>query len=320
MQYRQLGKTELEVSVFGLGGNTFGQHATFNHYNDEQGSIAIIRQAADRGINLIDTADIYSNGLSESYIGKAIAGHRDDFVILSKVGMAVDDDPQKSGLSAKHIMASIEGSLRRLGTDYLDLYCAHQPDPMTPVEETLKTLDDLVRQGKVRFIGCSNFSGRQIADANDAAEQRGCGSFMVSQSPYNLLDRSIETDILPCCLQHEMSVVVYAPLAQGILTGKYKRGAAIPAATRAWENPDEDLAVDMTDAKLALVERLDEWARRHGHRVGELAIAWLLAQPGVASALTGVTSIDQLEANIRATEWVLEENQVIELNAMSRTG
>ena len=320
MQYRQLGNTGLEVSILGLGGNTFGKHATFGHYNDEQESIAVVQHAADLGINLIDTADMYSGGVSESYIGKAIVGRRDDLVILSKVGKSLDHDPEYCDLSRQHIMDSVEGSLRRLGTDYLDLYCAHAPDPTTPLEETLQTFDDLIRQGKVRYIGCSNFSGTEIASANDVADNRGYAAFVLSQSSYSLLDRSIETDVLPYCLKRGMSVVAYGPLAQGVLTGKYKRGAAIPVATRAWENPSENLAESMTDETLELVEQFDDWAKSHGHGVGELALVWLLAQSSVASVLTGVTSTDQLDANIKATEWVLEGNLVEEVNRLCSVG
>jgi aryl-alcohol dehydrogenase-like predicted oxidoreductase len=313
MQYRRLGNSGLTVSIIGLGGTTFGQHATFKHYSDESGSVGIIDRAADLGINLLDTADMYADGVSESYIGKAIAGRRDRFIIASKVGMPVGDGPNDAGLSRGHIMDSIEGTLRRLGTDYVDLYYAHVADPTTPIEETLRAFDDLIRQGKVRYVGCSNFAGWQIGDAHAVAERRGYAQFSVSQSPYNLFERSIEAEVVPCCLHYGMSIVAYAPLAQGILTGKYRRGAAIPPNTRAWQNPSKNLASYMTDAKLAMVERLDTWARDAGHGMVELAISWLVAKPFVSSILTGVTSIDQLETNVKATDWRLTREQVTEV-------
>ena len=202
MEYRQLGSSGLKVSVLGLGGNVFGQHGPFQHYVDEAGTVAILDRAADLGVSFIDTADMYSNGVSETYLGKAIAGRRDHFIIASKVGLPVGEGPNQAGLSRGHIMDSIEGTLRRLGTDYVDLYYAHRPDPTTPIEETLRCFDDLVRQGKVRYVGCSNFAGWQIAVARGVAERRGYSPFVVSQSPYNLFERSLENEISPCCSEY----------------------------------------------------------------------------------------------------------------------
>jgi aryl-alcohol dehydrogenase-like predicted oxidoreductase len=316
MQYRQLGSSGFQVSLLGLGGNTFGQHEGWEHYNDEARSLAIIDRAADLGINHIDTADMYSHGVSETYIGKAIAGRRGQFIVASKVGIEAGEGPNDAGLSRGHIMASIEGTLRRLGTDYVDLYYAHEPDPATPIEETLRAFDDLVRQGKVRYLGCSNFAGWQIAAAQARADCRGYAPFMVSQSPYNLLNREIEAEIMPSCQHTGMSIVAYAPLAQGVLTGKYRRGEPIKQDTRAWQNPSENLEGYMADAKLAKVERLSTWAKDHGYSVGDLAIAWVACRPSVCSVLTGVTSSEQLEANAGATEWVLTGEQLEEIETI----
>lgn len=313
MQYRRLGNNGLEVSVIGLGGTTFGQHETFTHYSDQAASSVIIGRAHDLGINLIDTADMYGDGVSESFIGKAIAGRRDQFIIASKVGMPMTGGPTKKCLSRDNIMDSIEGSLRRLDTDYLDIYYAHVPDPSTPIEETLGAFEDLIHQGKVRTLACSNFTASQISEAHAVARQEGFSAFRASQSPYNLLNRSIEEDVVPCCLDHRMSIVAYAPLAQGVLTGKYRPGASIPANTRAWDNPSPNLAGYMTDARLAMVERLAAWAEDAGHRVVDLAIAWLAAQPSVCSVLTGVTSTEQLEANVQAIDWRLTGQQIREV-------
>ena len=320
MQYRQLGNSGVKVSIIGLGGNVFGRHQTFKHYNDETQTAAIVGHAADLGINHIDTADMYSDGVSETYIGKAVCGKRDRFLIASKVGFPISDDPNDSGLSRGHIMASIDGTLRRLATDYIDLYYAHFPDQTTPIEVTLRAFDDLIRQGKVRYLGCSNFAAWQIAAAHAAAERRDGAAFLVSQSPYNLFERSIEAEVVPCCSNLGMSINAYAPLAQGVLTGKYRPGAPIPSGTRAWQNPSRNLASYMTDDRLATVDRLDTWARDHGHRVPEVAIAWLVAKPFVCSVLTAVTSIQQLESNVKATDWTLTPDQMQEVEQIVAEG
>jgi 1-deoxyxylulose-5-phosphate synthase len=187
MRYRTLGATRLRVSLIGLGGNTFGRHYQFGKYNDQAATAAIIGRAAELGVNLIDTADMYCRGDSERYIGAALAGQRDRWIVASKVGMPTDEGAGPGGLSRAHIMRSVEGSLRRLGTDYLDIYYAHRPDPKTPIDETLRAFDDLVRQGKVRCLACSNFAAWQIARAQEAARRHGFSAFAASQSPYNLL-------------------------------------------------------------------------------------------------------------------------------------
>ena len=317
MRYRQLGNSGVEVSIISLGGTVFGRHMMFTHYNDQRQTAALIHHAADLGINYVDTADMYGDGVSERYIGPAIAGRRDRFFVASKVGMPRTDDPSGAGLSRAHIMAGIDGTLRRLQTDYVDLYYAHRPDPGTPIEETVRALDDLVKQGKVRLLGCSNFSGAQIMAARGATVSGGHAGFAVSQSPYNLLERSLEAEIAPCCADHGMGIVAYTPLAQGVLTGKYRPGAPIPPGTRAWQNPSRNLAQYLTDDRLETVRRLDVWARDHGHRVGELAIAWLLAKPLVCSVLTAVTSHEQLDANVRAADWVLTPEQVQTVEALA---
>ena len=314
MEYRRLGNTGFRVSLLGLGGNTFGQHDSWKHYNDEAASLAIIDCAINLGVNHIDTADIYSMGVSETYVGKAITGKRDKFFVASKVGMPTADEPNCDGLSRGHIMDSVEDTLRRLNTDYIDLYYAHQPDPLTPLEETLRAYDDLVQQGKVRYLGCSNFAGWQIAAAQSVAGFRGYAPYQVSQSPYNLFERNIESEIIPSCLNFGMKIVAYAPLAQGVLTGKYKRGKGVLENTRAYQNPSLNLGAYMSEEKLAMVETLGNWAADHGKTVGALAIAWVVAQPSVCCVLTGVTSTEQLEVNAQATEWRLTNDQLHEIN------
>jgi len=324
MDYRQLGGSGLRVPTLGIGGNVFGQHGPFQHFNDAQATAAILHRAADIGANFIDTADIYADGSSETYIGKAIVGQRDRFIIASKVGLASINKerkpersgPNQSGLSRGHIMTSIEGTLRRLDTDYVDLYYAHMPDPTTPLEETLRAFDDLVRQGKVRYVACSNFAGWQIAGANALAAQRGYAPFVVNQAAYNLFERAIEAEIVPACLHHGLQIVAYSPLAQGVLTGKYRPGEPIPAGTRAWQNPSALLARYLTPGYLHVVQQLDAWAQDHGHRVGELALAWVLAKPFICSVITAVTSCVQLETNVKAAAWRLTTAQIQEIEAI----
>ena len=320
MEYRRLGNTGFRVSLLGLGGNTFGQHDSWKHYNDEAASLTIIDCALNLGVNHIDTADIYSMGVSETYVGKAIKGRRDKFFVASKVGMSTADEPNCDGLSRGHIMAGVEDTLRRLNTDYIDLYYAHQPDPLTPLEETLRAYDDLVQQGKVRYLGCSNFAGWQIAAAQSVAGFRGYAPYQVSQSPYNLFERDIESETIPSCLNFGMKIVAYAPLAQGVLTGKYQRGKGVRENTRAYQNPSLNLGGYMSDEKLEMVEKLGNWSADHGKTVGELAIAWVAAQPSVCCVLTGVTSTAQLESNAQATEWTLTSSQLQEINEITIDG
>ena len=258
MEYRLLGNSGLKVSVIGLGTNVFGPHGTLGNYTDQKGAGTILHWAADVGINLIDTADMYADGVSETYIGKAIAGRREEFVIASKVGFQAGDSPNDEGLSRSHILASIEGGLRRLDTDYVDLYYAHTRDQSTPIKETVRAFDDLVRQGKTRYVGCSNYAGWQIADARCTAERLDAAPFVVCQSSYNLLNRSIEEEVVPSCLNYGMGIVAYEPLAQGVLTGKYRPGEPVTSGTRAWQNPSPNLARYMSDANLAAVQRLTE--------------------------------------------------------------
>lgn len=313
MQYRQLGSSGLRVPVLGLGCSTFGPHESFGNYNDEAGSLEIVDRACELGVNFLDTADMYAQGVSEQYIGKAIKGRREQFLIASKVGMTVGSGPNDRGLSRAHIMESIEGSLRRLGTDHVDLYYAHKYDPTTPTMEVLCAFDDLVRQGKTRYVGCSNYPSWQVARAKEVAQHSGMNSFVVSQSPYNLLNRKIEEELIPCCLNYGMGIVAYAPLAQGALTGKYRPGSRPQPGTRAWNNPSKNLQGYLADENLLKVERLEQWAKDRGHEVAELALAWALAKPAVSMVLAAVTSTRQLETNVKATEWQLTEEEVKEV-------
>lgn len=307
MEYRRLGTSGLLVSAVGLGGNTFGR------FCDAAQTAAIVHRALDLGINHIDTADLYSLGLSEEYIGKAIAGRRDEVILATKTGFPLSDGPNGQGLSRRRIIANLEASLRRLGTDYVDIFYLHRPDALTPIEESLRALDDLVRAGKVRYAACSNYSGWQIADMVHICDRRGYAAPVVSQSLYNLLQRGIEDEVIPACTHYGMSVVPFSPLAGGFLTGKYRPGQAVPEGTRgaaseAWQQER------LTEKNFAALATLEEFAHERGRTIGELAIAWLIAQPVVCSVIAGATKPEQVEANVKAAEWQLTGDDLIEIN------
>jgi aryl-alcohol dehydrogenase-like predicted oxidoreductase len=299
MEYRQLGRSGLRVSAIGLGGNTFGNGA------DEAQTGRIISRALELGINFIDTADSYARGVSEQYVGKAVAGRRHQAIIATKVASRMGALPNDEGLSRKHIMDGIEASLRRLNTDYVDLYQVHRFDPATPVYETLATLDDLVHQGKVRYVGCSNFLAWQVCEALWAADRKNLTPFVSVQPRYNVFDRAIERELLPFCRQYGIGIIPYSPLAGGILTGKYQPGAPPPPDTRAGRNPR--MQQQMTPERMAQVTELGKWAREQGHTAGELALAWLLAHPEVSTVIAGATKPEQIDDNAKAADWRLTD-------------
>jgi aryl-alcohol dehydrogenase-like predicted oxidoreductase len=308
MQYRTLGNSGLRVSAIGLGANNFGRVI------DEAQSIAVIQQALEVGINHIDTADFYGLGTSETFIGKAIRGRRDQVVIATKFGQPMGDGPNDRGLARAHMLRAVEASLRRLGTDYIDVYIAHVPDPVPPVEETLRAFDDLVRQGKVRYVGCSNYPAWRIAELACVARAHGYAPPVAALWEYNLLERRAEAEVLPCCQRFGIGLVPFFPLASGLLTGKYRPGEPPPPGSRA--TLDLPYAPKLASDKLALVARLDDWARSHGHTVLELALAWLLARPAVASVIAGATKPEQVVANAAAADWQLTPAQLQEIDAL----
>jgi aryl-alcohol dehydrogenase-like predicted oxidoreductase len=308
VEYRQLGKSGLRVSVIGLGGNTFGRYA------DQQQTAAIVRQAVESGINVIDTADIYGTGASEELLGKAIQPYRDQLVIATKVGMRMGDDPNESGASRRHILAGCDASLRRLQIETIDLYQIHAFDPLTPPEETLSALDDLVRAGKVRYIGCSNYDAWRIVESLWVSDHAHLAHFVSVQPEYNLLKREIEREIVPACLHYGLGIIPYFPLDAGVLTGKYKPDEAPPAGTRGHDNPR--FASRLQRATLEAVQRLDAWAHDSGHSVGELALAWLASRPAVSTIIAGVTRPEQVAANARAADWKLSDDDLAEVERL----
>jgi aryl-alcohol dehydrogenase-like predicted oxidoreductase len=308
VEYRQLGTSGLRVSVIGLGGNTFGRFA------DEQQTAAIVHQAVESGINMIDTADVYGNGVSEELLGAAIREHRDELVIATKVGMRMGTGPNEYGSSRRRVIEGCEASLRRLGIGTIDLYQIHAFDPLTRLEETLGALDDLVRAGKVRYIGCSNYPAWRIVQALWTSDRAHLNRFVSVQPEYNVLKREIEAEIVPVCLEFGLGVIPYFPLDAGVLTGKYRPGEQPPEGTRGHDNPR--FATRLQTATLEAVQRLDAWARESDHTVGELALAWLASRPAVSTVIAGTTRPEQVAANARAADWKLSPDDLDEVERL----
>lgn len=305
MKVRRLGNSGLKVSVVGLGCNNFGMRI------DQAQTQIVVDAAIDAGITLFDTADVYGATLSEEFLGKALGPRRHDIILATKFGSPVGQDPKKRGGSRKWIMTAVEDSLRRLGTDYIDLYQHHRPDADTPIDETLRALDDLVSQGKVRYLGNSNYHGWQIADADWSAA--GQTRFVSAQNLYSLLERDVEGEVLPACEHFGLGFLPFFPLASGLLSGKYKRGVAPPEGTRlaSWGARGQ---AAMSDTNFDKVEALEVWAAERGHTLLELAFAWLLGHAVVSSVIAGATSADQVRANAATAEWRLTPDEVAEIS------
>ncbi|HEU0222030.1 MAG TPA: aldo/keto reductase [Paracoccaceae bacterium] len=298
MHYRNLGRSGLRVSVLGLGCNYFGWRIGLEEAR------AVVHRALDGGITLFVTADIYGgSGGSETQLGEILGAQRKEIVLATKVGMAMDPEGRRKGGSRRHIMASVEESLRRLKTDWIDLYQLHQPDPLTPIDETLRAFDDLVRQGKVRYVGCSNLPAWEVARSRHVAEKLGLEHFVSAQDEYSLVVRGAGKELLPALEAYGMGLLPYFPLASGLLTGKYRRGGEMPGDSR-FQNVGRLANRYLTEGNWDLVERLSAFAEERGHSLVELAFGWLLAHPVVASVPAGATRPDQVEANIRAAEWL----------------
>lgn len=308
MEYRNLGKSGLKVSKVGLGCNNFGMRI------DADAARAVVSRAIDEGITLFDTADIYGGkGASEEMLGKALGDQRRNVIVATKFGMAFGSGPYLRGGSRRHIFASVEGSLKRLNTDYIDLYQIHQPDPETPQEETLEALTDLVRAGKVRYLGCSNFEGWQVVESLWVSDVRKLAPYVSAQNEYSLLQRSVEKDLVPVCRQFGVGILPYFPLASGFLTGKYKRGAEPAKDTRL--GAMKQLAQRYgTESNWDTVEHLQQFAQGRGHNLLELAMSWLAANPCVSSVIAGATKPDQVAANAKAADWNLTPEDLTEID------
>ena len=309
MEYRQLGSAGVRVSAIGLGTNQFGSEAV-----DQKQVNNLIDAALDVGINLIDTADTYRQGESERTLGVALRGRWDKFVLATKFWHKMGEGPNDRGASRYHLMNAVEASLDRLQSDHIDLYYIHRWDEATAIEETLRALDDLIRAGKVRYVGASNFASWQLAHANLLAEVQGWSRLAVIQSHYHLLEREVEKEVLPYCQAHGVGFVPYFPLAGGFLTGKYKRGEPAPAGSRG--EISAYVQGYMTEANHRLIEELGAWAQKRARGLNELAEAWLLARPEVCSDISGATKVEQVLSNAQAADWVLSEEDVQEVRAI----
>jgi len=304
MRYRQLGESGLTVSMIGLGGNNFGGRIGLEQTR------GVVDAAIDCGVTLIDTADIYGNrGGSEKLLGQVLAGRREHVVLATKFGMDMGEGTVARGCR-KYIRRAVEGSLHRLQTDYIDLYQYHEPDGLTPLEETLATLNDLVTEGKVRYIGSSNFAGWQISDADWITTVQHRARFVSAQNHYNLLERDAEREVIPSCVNRGIGVLPYFPLANGLLTGKYRRGQAAPQGTRLAGRESA-----LTDDVFDKLEALERFAEKHGRSLLDVAIAGLAAMPAVASVIAGATKPEQVRANAAAGEWELSPDELTELRS-----
>jgi len=309
MEYRKLGSTGLKVSEIGLGGNNFGGRI------DEKESINVIQFALESGITFIDTANTYSRGRSEEAVGKAVKGKRQEVIIATKFSRVMGDGPNEHGGSRYHIMQAIDASLKRLQTDYIDLYQMHIHDDDTPIEETLRTLDDLVKAGKVRYIGCSTFTPWQICEALWTSRLYNLNSFVTEQPQYSLLNRQIEHELVPFCLKYGIGIIPFSPLASGFLTGKYRKGEVEKTEGRL-SGPSPNADRIMTDANWEKLAKLEAFATKHGHSMLDLAMAWLLSKPYITTIIAGATKKEQVTANVNAAEWKLTPEEVAEVEAL----
>jgi aryl-alcohol dehydrogenase-like predicted oxidoreductase len=302
MQLRPLGNGGPDVSVVGLGTNNFGMRVDYDR------TVEVIDAALEHGITLFDTADIYGQGMSEDFIGRALEGRRDRVLLATKFGKEMDENPSESRGSRAYIRWAVEGSLRRLRTDVIDVYQMHEPDPSTPIEETLAALHELVQEGKVRYVGSSNYSAEQIESADRVARERGLTRFVSAQNHYSLVERDVEDDVLPACERLGVGMLPYFPLASGLLTGKYTRGQeATEGRLAGREIPEE---------RWDRTEKLQRFADERRIPLLAVAIGGLAAMPAVASVIAGATKPEQVEANVRAGEWVPSADDVAALKLL----
>jgi aryl-alcohol dehydrogenase-like predicted oxidoreductase len=314
METRKIGS--LDVSIVGLGCNNFGMRI------DETATKAVVDACIDAGINFFDTADVYGGrGKSEEFLGKALGPRRDDVVIATKFGSPMSDDGQSQGASPRWIKQAVEDSLRRLGTDRIDLYQHHFPDRDTPFDETLTALDELVKEGKVREIGCSNYAGKHITKCAGISEDKGLARFVSAQNNYSLLERSPEPDVIPACENKGLGFLPYFPLASGLLTGKYASKEDRPEGTRitlmAQAMPERAEQV-LTDDNFAIIGKLRAFAEERGHTLLDLAMSWLASKPVISSVIAGATKPEQVKANVEAASWRLSDDEMKQVDELSK--
>ena len=314
MEYVKLGSSGLLVSPLCLGTMMFGSAA------NERESIAITHRAVDDGINFIDTANAYNNGLSETILGKALEDRRDKVVLVTKVNASTGDGPNDGGLSRYHILNEVENSLRRLRTDHIDIYMLHRRDFGTPLEESLGAMNDLVRQGKVRYIGMSNHYSWQVRGALDQAKYEGVAPVVCVQDLYNIVNRDLEVDMLPFCYEFGVGVMAYSPLARGILTGKYRLGENLPPESRAGRGDRRMLETELRDGSLAVAQELAELAEGTGKKLSQFALNWVISNPIVTSAIIGPRNLDQYEDNLGALGWDIDSSILSKVDALVPPG
>lgn len=311
MEQRRLGTTEFRVSPVGLGCNNFGGRLDF------AASITVVHAALDAGITLFDTADIYGErGRSETILGEVLGARRKDIVLVSKFGVAMDDEGRLRGGSARYVATAIEASLKRLKTDWIDLYYLHRPDPKTPIKETLGALDQLITQGKVRAIGCSNMPAAQVSEAQSVASANALHCFVSCQDQYNLLSRQIEAELIPAMLGHDLTLLPYFPLASGMLTGKYRFGAPIPAGTRLSRARYSDRFLN--DENFHIVESLRAFCKARSRSLLDLAFGWLLSKPVVGCVIAGASTPEQVRQNVAASGWRLDAEEMAEVDHLTQ--
>ena len=309
MEYRLLGNTGLLVSEIGLGTNNFGGRL------DYQSSEKILKTCLDLGINMIDTADVYSSGVSEEFIGKAIKSKRDQYIIATKVGIPWEKGINKAGLSSAYIKRSVEGSLKRLDSDFIDLYQTHIYDPYIPQEETLKALDDLVTQGKVRYIGCSNLMSWEMVEAIQISRKFGWTEYSTVQPEYSMLVRHIENELIHACDKYSIGILPYFPLASGFLTGKYKKNEPLPEGARLTQNSRPEISERfLTENNYKIIENLTIWSKKRDKNLLDLAFAWLLAKKCTSSVIAGASNVAQLKANASTHTWKITKEEMQEIN------
>ena len=323
MEYRRLGKAGVKVSELAMGCNEFGW------FIDEKASERVVHYALDKGINFFDTSPIYGDLTSEQFLGKALKGRRSQAVIATKFGSKFGkyapippgwEGPNDYGGSRYHIMKAVDGSLQRLQTDHIDVYYMHVPDATTPIEETLRTLDDLIHMGKVRYIACSNFEPHQLYQAMETSAKLNLESFSVIQHRYNLIDRSIEKQLLPFCRTYGVGLIPYTPLHCGLLTGIFKRGQGVPPGSR-YDGKPERMKIEMGEDFLSarnfdILEKLEGFTRERNHTMAELAIAWLLSHEFVPAVIAGSDKPEFIDANLKGAEWKLTPNEITQISEM----
>src|SRR5262245_38652649 len=314
MQQRNLGRSGLKVSVVGLGCNNFGGGRI-----DLEASRKVIHKALDLGITLVDTADVYGYGESETMLGECLGDRRKDIVLVTKCGLPMDAAGTLKGASRRYILSAVEASLRRPKTDWIDLYFIHRPDPLTPIEETLRALDDLVRAGKVRYTGCSTFAAWQVVEAQWTATHHNLNHFVTCQDEYNLLKRDIESTLQPAMQAYGLGLIPHTPLAAGLLSGKYRRNAPMPAGAR-MTREKRQAERWISDSNWEVVDRLTAFCEARGHSLLELAMSWLASRALVASIIAGATTPEQVELNARAVNWQLTSDDLAAVDKATQHG